>query len=69
MQSNRLPNGGRVDRERPLGFRFNGVRYEGEEGWIQANWHRKGGFQASDINILKTKLKGSDLRLPQRHEH
>jgi len=42
------------------------LRVEGEEGWIQANWFRKGGFQASNINILRTKLKESDLRIPQR---
>lgn len=44
------------------------LRVEGEEGWIQANWHRKGGFQASDVGILKTKLKDSDLRIPQRSD-
>jgi len=42
------------------------LRVEGEDGWIQANWHRRGGFQASDKSILRTKLKDSDLRLPQR---
>ena len=42
------------------------LRVEGEEGWIHANWHRKGGFQASDINILRTRLKAGDLRIPQR---
>jgi len=44
------------------------LRIEGDEGWLQANWHRKGGFQASDIRILKTKLKKSDLRFPQRSD-
>ncbi len=44
------------------------LRVEGEAGWIQANWHRKGGFQASDTNILRTKLKDSDLHLPQRQD-
>ena len=44
------------------------LRVEGEEGWIQANWLREGGFQASDINILGTKLKDSDLRIPQRSD-
>jgi predicted dehydrogenase len=38
----------------------------GDEGWIQANWYRPGGFEASDINILRTKFRESDLRLPQR---
>jgi len=42
------------------------LRVEGEDGWIQANWFRKGGLQASDKNILMTKLKPTDLHLPQR---
>jgi predicted dehydrogenase len=42
------------------------LRVEGEDGWIQANWHRRGGLQASDKALLRTKLKDSDLRLPQR---
>lgn len=42
------------------------LRIEGEEGWIQANWHREGGLQASDPNILRTKLKATDLRMPTR---
>ena len=42
------------------------VRVEGERGWIQANWYRKGGLQASDRQILTTKLKDTDLHLPQR---
>lgn len=44
------------------------LRVEGEEGWIQANWHRKDGFQASDLKILKTKFKESDIRLPNRSD-
>lgn len=44
------------------------LRVEGEEGWIQANWHRPGGLQASDKTILTTKFKDSDLRLPQRED-
>ena len=28
----RLPTGGRIDRSRPLRFRFNGTRYDGYEG-------------------------------------
>ena len=44
------------------------LRVEGEEGWIQANWHREGGFQASDRAILRTKFKDSDLHLPQRSD-
>ena len=42
------------------------LRVEGEEGWIQANWHRPGGFQANDMNILRTNLKDGDLRIPRR---
>lgn len=42
------------------------LRVEGEDGWIQANWNREGGFQASDKNILRTKFKDSDVRMPQR---
>ncbi len=44
------------------------LRVEGEEGWIQANWHRKGGFQASDVNILRTKIKDDELHFPQRSD-
>lgn len=44
------------------------LRVEGEEGWIQANWHGKGGFQASDIKILRTKFKKSDIRFPNRSD-
>lgn len=44
------------------------LRVEGEEGWIQANWHRKGGLQASDANILKAKFKESDIRFPNRSD-
>lgn len=42
------------------------LRVEGEEGWIQAHWHSQGGIKASDMNILRTKLKGSDKRVPTR---
>lgn len=44
------------------------VRVEGEKGWIQANWGRNKGFKASDRNILLTKLKETDLDLPQRSD-
>jgi len=44
------------------------LRVEGEEGWIQANWHRKGGLQASDINILRNKIKDNELHIPQRSD-
>ena len=42
------------------------LRVEGEAGWIQANWHRRGGFEASDKRILLTTFKDSDLRFPIR---
>ena len=32
MQPNRLPNGGRIDRTRPLSFRFDGKKYRGYAG-------------------------------------
>ena len=32
MQSRRLPSGGRIDRNHPLGFRFNGRNYQGFDG-------------------------------------
>jgi len=44
------------------------VRVEGDDGWIQANWHGGKGLQASDKNILRTKLKDGDLRIPQRSD-
>ncbi|MBW8015710.1 MAG: hypothetical protein FVQ82_05950 [Planctomycetes bacterium] len=42
------------------------LRVEGDEGWIQAHWHSKGGLQAHDRSIFKTKFKKTDKRLPQR---
>ena len=42
------------------------LRVEGEDGWIQANWHRRGGLQASDKRILRTQLKDRDRRFPLR---
>ncbi len=42
------------------------LRVEGEEGWIQAHWHSKGGLTAHDKSIFRTKFKESDTRLPQR---
>ena len=44
------------------------LRVEGTEGWIQANWLRKGGLQASDPKILQIRLKEGDVRLPQRED-
>jgi predicted dehydrogenase len=46
------------------------VRFEGEEGWVQSTWMSGGDFKegvtASSETLLKTMLKDSDLRLPQR---
>jgi predicted dehydrogenase len=46
------------------------VRFEGDEGWIQATWFSggklKSGLSASSDTLLRTKLKETDLRLPQR---
>ena len=42
------------------------LRVEGEEGWIQAHWHSKGGLKASDPNLLRLKFKDSDRRVPTR---
>jgi myo-inositol 2-dehydrogenase/D-chiro-inositol 1-dehydrogenase len=42
------------------------LRVEGDEGWIQANWHSAGGLQAHDPNILRTKLRDTDRRVPTR---
>jgi hypothetical protein len=44
------------------------LRVEGDEGWIQAHWHSKGGLTAHDKSVLKIKLKDSDIRLPQRQD-
>jgi predicted dehydrogenase len=44
------------------------LRVEGEEGWLQANWFRPGGFQASDPALLEIELKDSDLHIPRRED-
>jgi myo-inositol 2-dehydrogenase/D-chiro-inositol 1-dehydrogenase len=44
------------------------LRVEGEDGWIQAHWHSKGGLKASDMNIFRTKLKDSDIQVPTRSD-
>ena len=43
------------------------LRVEGEDGWIHAPW-LGGQMTASDPAILRTKLKDSDVRLPQRQD-
>jgi predicted dehydrogenase len=42
------------------------LRVEGDDGWIQAHWHSEGGLQAHDRNILHTKLRETDKRMPTR---
>jgi predicted dehydrogenase len=42
------------------------LRVEGEDGWIQAHWHSKGGLTAHDQKLLRRKLKDTDIHLPQR---
>ena len=44
------------------------LRVEGDEGWIQANWHSDGGLQAHDRKIFSTKLRDSDKRVPTRSD-
>lgn len=44
------------------------LRVEGDEGWIQANWHSAGGLQAHDRKIFNTKLRDSDKRVPTRSD-
>ena len=44
------------------------LRVEGEEGWIQAHWHSKGGLKAHDMNLLRTKLKDTDPLVPSRSD-
>lgn len=46
------------------------LRIEGEDGWIQGDWHRRGGpgLIAHDKSVLRTKLKDSDLHIPQRQD-
>lgn len=43
------------------------LRIEGEDGWIHAPW-LGGQITASDMAILRIKLKDSDLHLPQRQD-
>ncbi len=43
------------------------IRVEGEDGWIHAPW-LGGQMTASDPDILRIKLKDSDVHLPQRQD-
>lgn len=42
------------------------LRVEGDEGWIQAHWNSNGGIKASKPEILRTKFRPSDTRVPTR---
>jgi myo-inositol 2-dehydrogenase / D-chiro-inositol 1-dehydrogenase len=44
------------------------LRVEGDEGWIQANWHSEGGLQASDRRLLSIKFRDTDQRVPTRQD-
>lgn len=44
------------------------LRIEGDEGWIQAHWHSKGGLKAHDMNIFRTKFKDTDVMVPKRSD-
>jgi hypothetical protein len=43
------------------------IRVEGDEGWINTPWF-SGQMTASDRNILRIKLKDSDIHLPLRQD-
>jgi sarcosine oxidase subunit alpha len=51
-QQNRLPTGGRIDRARPLGFTFNGQRYQGFAGDTLA-----AALLASDVHLIGRSFK------------
>ena len=44
------------------------LRVEGDEGWIQANWHSEGGLQAHDKRIFRTAFRETDKRVPSRSD-
>jgi len=44
------------------------LRVEGDEGWIQAHWHSRGGLQAHDRKILTTPLCDTDTQVPTRSD-
>jgi sarcosine oxidase subunit alpha len=52
MQNSRLPSGGRIDRQRPLNFRFNGQRLEGYAGDTLAS-----ALLANDIAVVGRSFK------------
>ena len=52
MSNNRLPSGGRIDRSRPVRFRFNGSYYTGYEGDTLAS-----ALLANDIHLIGRSIK------------
>ena len=44
------------------------LRVEGDDGWIQAHWHSKGGLKAHDRNIFRTEFRKSDKLVPARSD-
>ena len=44
------------------------IRVVGDEGWIQAHWHSRGGLRAHDNRILRTEFRDSDERVPTRSD-
>ena len=51
-QRNRLGNGGRIDRKRPLRFSFNGVSYQGFAGDTLAS-----ALLANGVDVLNRSFK------------
>ena len=45
------------------------LRIEGDEGWIQAHWHSKGGLQAHNKEIFRNKFdKPGEILVPNRSD-
>lgn len=44
------------------------IRVEGDEGWIQANWHSPGGLTASRPELVRFRPRPGDLEFPQRED-
>ena len=52
MQPQRLPTGGRIDRSKPLSFRFDGRKFEGYEGDTLAS-----ALLANDVRLIGRSFK------------
>ncbi|MED5462403.1 MAG: 2Fe-2S iron-sulfur cluster-binding protein, partial [Pseudomonadota bacterium] len=52
MQTNRLEKGGRIDRSKPIRFRFNGKFYDGYEGDTLAS-----ALFANDVRLVNRSFK------------